>query len=113
VLHQEHQGFASTLLSTASSADAVDVVIRIIWGIVLDDPVNFRKVKTSLRNIGTKQNSALSLAELKVSTRSFLLFLLSVDVFNRDVDVVEQVGIKLDRIARRHKHHNFLFQVFP
>jgi hypothetical protein len=112
VLHQEHQGFASTLLAATGSSNTVDVIIRIIWGVVLDDPVNFREVKTSLSHIGAKQDSGLSLTELKVSARSFLLFLLSVDVFDGDVDVVQQVGVKLDSIAGRHKHHNFLLQVF-
>jgi hypothetical protein len=90
----------------------VDVIVRIIWGVVLDHPVNFREVKTSLSHIGAKQNSGLSLTKLKVSARPFLLFLLSVDVFHGDVNVVKQVGIKLNSIAGRHKHHNFLLQVF-
>lgn len=54
VLHQEHQSFPSTFLTSAGSTDAMDIIIRIIWRIVLDNPVNFRKVKTSLRNVGTK-----------------------------------------------------------
>lgn len=86
-------------MAATGSANTVDVIIRIIWGVVLDDPVNFREVKTSLSHISAKQDSGLSLTELKVSARSFLLFLLSVDVFDGDVDVVQQVGVKLDSIA--------------
>jgi len=44
----------------------VNIVLRIIWGIVLDDPVNFGKVEASLSDISAKENTLVTLAEFKV-----------------------------------------------
>jgi len=77
----------------------MNVIIRIIWGVKLDNPVNFREIKTSLGHICAEQNAFLSLAELKVSTGTLLLLLLSMDVLHWHVHIVEQVRIKLDGVA--------------
>jgi hypothetical protein len=37
---QEHQTAALAVGTTGGSADAVDVVTRVIWGVELDDPVD-------------------------------------------------------------------------
>ena len=67
MLHQEKKCFASTCCSTACSPHTMYVIIRIIWWIKLDHPVNFWKVETSLSNISAKQYACFSLAKFKVS----------------------------------------------
>jgi hypothetical protein len=69
----------------------VDVIVGIIWRVVLDDPVNVREIEPSLGHIGTKEHSGFGLVELKVDRGSFLLFLLSVDVADLDIDIVQEV----------------------
>lgn len=44
VLQEEDQSFATTVSASACPSHSVDVVFRIIWGVVLDDPVNFREI---------------------------------------------------------------------
>jgi hypothetical protein len=46
------------------------------------------------------------LAELKERGRALLLLLLAVDVLDRDVDVVEQLGMVLDAGTGREEHHD-------
>jgi len=113
VFEQEEQRFSAAGRATTSSSDSVNIIIRIIWGVKLDDPVNFREVETSLCNVGAKQNSFLCLTELKVGARSLLLLLFSVNVGHGNVYVIKEIGVELDSIARRHKDHNFFLQVLP
>jgi hypothetical protein len=77
----------------------VDVIIWIIGRVVLDNPVNFGEVKTSLSDIGAKEDSGFGLAKLKVCARPLLLLLFPVDVFNWNIDVVKKVGIEFDGIT--------------
>lgn len=46
------------------------------------------------------------LAELKERSRALLLLLAAVDIHDGDIDVIEQLGVELDRIARREEHLN-------
>lgn len=69
----------------------MDVVFRIIWGVKLDDPVNLREVKATLSDIRTQEDTSLSLAEFEISRSTLLLFLLTVDVLDRDVHIVEKI----------------------
>lgn len=89
----------------------MDIIIWIIRGIILHNPVDVRKVKTSLGNVSADENALFSLAEFKVSSGSLLLLLLAVDVFDRDVDVVEEVAVELYCITTGHENHHLLFQV--
>jgi hypothetical protein len=77
----------------------VDVIIWIIGRVVLDNPVNFGEVKTSLSDIGAKEDSGFGLAKLKVCACPLLLLLFPVDVFNWNIDVVKKVGIEFDGIT--------------
>ena len=113
VIEEEEECFAATFLATASTPDSVDVVIGIIRRIVLDHPVNFGEVESSLSNIGAEKNAGLSLAKLEVCACSLLLLLLPVDVFDGHIDIVEQVRVKLDSVAGRHENHDFLLQILP
>ena len=89
----------------------MDVIFRIIRWIVLNNPVNVREVKTSLRYISTQQYASSSLAEFKVRGRPLLLLLLSMDVFYWDVNVIKQVTIEFDCVATAHEYHYLLFHV--
>ena len=40
-----------------------------------------------------------------------MLLLLPVNVFDRNVDVVEQIRVELDRVARRHEDHYLFLHV--
>lgn len=51
VLVDEQQGLARATSSSRSSADSVDVVIRIVGRVVLHNPVDLREVKTSLSHV--------------------------------------------------------------
>lgn len=99
VLEQEEEGTATTLGATTCPAHSVDVVIGIIGRVELDDPVNLREIKTTLRYISAEEDTLLSLAELKVSRCALLLLLLPVDVLDWNVYVVEQIRVELDSVA--------------
>ena len=112
VLQQEEQGFSAALGATACPAHAVDVVVGVIWGVVLDHPVDLGEVESSLGHISAQENARFCLTELKVRAGAFLLLLLAVNVFDGDVYVVEQIRVKLNSVALTHEHHHFLLQIF-
>jgi len=113
VLQKEEQSFAATVRTTTRPAHSVDVIIGIIWGVVLDNPVHLWKVEASLRHIRTQEDAVTCLTELEVGACALLLLLLTVDVFNGNINVVEQVRVKLHCITARHEDHNLLGHVFP
>jgi len=100
VLEEENQGLAAAFSTSACPSDSVDIVLRIIWGVVLDDPVNFGEVEATLCHIRAQQNAFISLAKFEVGRRPLLLLLLPMNVFHRHVHIIEQVGIKLHGVAR-------------
>jgi len=112
MLEKEEKGFATSRGATACSADTVDVIIWIIWRVKLNNPVNFWKVKTTLCNISTKEDTGLSLTELKVGASTFLLLLLTMNIFYRNIDIVKQIWVKFDSITGWHKYHDLLFHIF-
>ena len=69
----------------------MNIVIRIIGRVELNDPIDLREVKASLGNIGAQKNACFGLAELKVGRSTLLLFLLAVNVLNWHVDVIEEI----------------------
>jgi hypothetical protein len=69
----------------------VDVLLGVIWGVVLDDPVHCRDVQATRCHVCAQQDALVRLAELKEGAGALLLLLLAVDVLHRDVDVVEQL----------------------
>ncbi len=44
VLKEKQEGAALTFSTAGGPADPVDVVLRVIWRVVLDDPVDLREV---------------------------------------------------------------------
>ena len=69
----------------------MNVLLGVIRGVELDDPVHGRNVQATSRNVCTQQDASLSLAELEEGGRPFLLLLLAVDVLYRDVHIVQQL----------------------
>ena len=117
-------------LATRRAADPVDVLPRIIRGIKLDDPIDGRDVQTAgllalhgcwlllhataacgagtvaaHRHVCAQEDRPLGVAELKERGRSFVLFLLAVQVKARDVDVVQQLAVVFD--LRRERTHGW------
>lgn len=77
----------------------MDIIIRIIRRVILDDPVDLREIKTSLGHVRAEQNTCLGLAEFEVSRRALLLLLLAMNVLHWNIDVVEQIRVELDGVA--------------
>ena len=77
----------------------MNIVIRIIGRVVLNDPIDLREVKASLGNVSAQKNASLGLAELKVGRSTLLLFLFSVNVLDWHVDVIEEIRVVFDSIA--------------
>jgi len=69
----------------------MDVIIWIIWRIVLNNPVYLWEVKAALGYIGANEDALVSLGEFEVNRSALLLFLLAVDILDRDINVVEKV----------------------
>lgn len=91
MLQEEQEGPALAFGSAGCAAHSMDVVFGIIGRVVLDDPVDLREVEASLGNVRAQENACLRLAELKVGRSTLLLLLLSVNVLDRDVHIVEEV----------------------
>lgn len=69
----------------------MNVFLWVIWGIVLDNPIDRGDIQTSSGNIGAEHDSRLSVTELEVRRSSLRLFLFAVNRQNGDVNVVEQL----------------------
>ena len=111
VLQEEEKGAPATFRASASSAHSVDIVIRIIGRVKLDDPINFREIKTTLRNISAQKYAFLSLTELEIGGCALLLLLFAVNVLDRNIDIVEQIRVELDSVAARHEDHDLFLEV--
>ena len=89
----------------------MDVIFWIIRWVVLYNPVNVWEIKTSLSNISAQENASFSLSKLKICGGSLLLLLFTVDVFDRNIYVIEQVTVELDCIATAHENHYLFLEV--
>jgi len=61
----------------------------------------------SYRHIGAQEDGMVRVAKLEKCRRAFVLLLLAVQVQAWDVDVIEQLTVIFDRIARRKEHDDF------
>jgi hypothetical protein len=100
VFQQEQEGTSLAVSTTGSTANSMNVIFRIIGRVILNDPVNLGEVEASLCDIRAEKDSCFSLAELEVGRSTLLLLLLSMNVLDWDVNVVQEVGIKLNSVAR-------------
>lgn len=89
----------------------MDIVSGVIWRVKLDDPINFGDIQPSSRYIRTEQYTRWSIAKLEECVGSFLLFLFTVQVEYRYVDIVEQLRVVFDRVAGRKEDNDLLLQI--
>src|SRR5262249_23708123 len=89
-------------------ADAVDVLLRVVRRVKLDDPVDGRDVQSAGRHVRAQQDSGLCIAKLEKGGRSLVLLLFAVQIENGDVNVIQQLRIKFDSIARGKEDDNLL-----
>ncbi|TKW56812.1 hypothetical protein CTA1_6381 [Colletotrichum tanaceti] len=123
---QEHEGSALAVGSARRPADAVDVVARVIGRVDLDDPVycgdlgggigqgkDERKtyIQTTGGDVSADERALLGVAKLEKGVGPLLLLLLAVQVQHRQVDVVEQLGVVLDRVATAEEDNDLLLEV--
>lgn len=57
----------------------MDVVTRVIWRVVLNDPVDARDVQAPRRDISTEKGTSFSVTEFEEGSRAFLLFLFALE----------------------------------
>jgi len=88
------------------AAHAVDVLLRVVRRVVLNDPVHVRDVQPARRDVRAQQHARLGLAEVEEGGRALRLLLLAVDVPARQVDVVEELRVVLDGVAGGEEHHD-------
>ena len=72
----------------------MNIIFRIIWGIILNDPINLGDIETSGGHVCTEQDSGFGVAKLKVGRGAFRLLLLPVNGHARNVDIVEELNIR-------------------
>lgn len=107
----KEKGSSGTTSTSRCSSNSMNVIFWIIWRVVLDNPINIWEIKTPLSNIRAQKDASSSLREFEICGSSLLLLLLSMNVFNWDVNIIEEVTVKLDRVTARHEHHHLLFQI--
>mmetsp|Transcript_58731 Transcript_58731/g.182443 ORF Transcript_58731/g.182443 Transcript_58731/m.182443 type:complete len:206 (+) Transcript_58731:630-1247(+) len=89
----------------------MDVLLGLIWGIVLDDPVDAGNVEPARRHVGAQEDTLVRCAEAVVGRAPRRLLLLPVDADHRDVDVIQQLIVELHGIAGREEDHDLLVSV--
>lgn len=83
-LRKEHeQSSAAAALAADRSTDAMDVLLRVVRWIVLDDPIHSGNVQAPGRNVCAKENALLRLVKLQKGSRPPLLLLLAVNVLRK------------------------------
>ncbi|KAJ6438178.1 LOW QUALITY PROTEIN: acetyltransferase [Purpureocillium lavendulum] len=123
---QEHEAAALAISASRRSAHSVDVVARVVRRVELDDEVDggdLRNVSNGMRcdtiggqshikttggDIRADQNTMRRVAELEERVGALLLLLLAVQVQHRAVDVVEELGVVLDRVAAAEEDDDLL-----
>ena len=111
MLVDKEKGSSGTTGASRCSTNSMNVIFWIIWRIVLNNPINIWEIKTSLRNVGAKKDACFGLGEFEICGCPLLLLLFSMNVFNRDVNIVKEIAVKLDRVTARHKDHNLFLQI--
>ena len=74
---EEEQKALPGLPGTRCATDPVDVVARIVRGIVLDDPIDVRDIETARSYVCAQEDARLGIYELEEGGRALLLLLLA------------------------------------
>lgn len=126
---QEHQAASLAFFATGCTADSVDVVSGVIWGVELDNPVHRGDlncqnhilkvergkagtyIQSSCCNIGTDQGSLFSVTEFEKGVGPLLLLLLSMQLEHRQINVVKQFCVVFHTVTTREEHNNLFLEV--
>jgi len=116
-----------------SSVAPVNVLLGIIRGIKLDDPINARNVQTTSSHVRAEEDStimncqrivnktkerkkaiepSLSIAEFKERLGALGLLLLAVQREDIHVNVIEKLSVVLNRVDGGEEHNDLLLEVF-
>mmetsp|Transcript_21272 Transcript_21272/g.72049 ORF Transcript_21272/g.72049 Transcript_21272/m.72049 type:complete len:255 (-) Transcript_21272:890-1654(-) len=110
---EEKQSLARGGAAARRAAHAVDVLARVVGRVVLDDPVDVRDVEAARGDVGAEEDAGLCLAELEERGSAFGLLLSAVDVHDRHINVVQQVGVELYGVARGEEDHDLVLLMVP
>jgi hypothetical protein len=107
----------------------VDIVARVVWGVELDDPVDFGNVEPTRGDVGTEEDARGGVDVFKECIGTLLLLLLAlvvsiravrsnqkewgthVQVQNGNIDIVQQLCVVLYRIATAEKDDDLFLEV--
>lgn len=134
---QEEQQALPALARPGRPSDPVDVITGIIGRVELDDPVDLGNVEPTGGDVGTEEVPRGSVTEFEKRVGPFLLLLLAlrvevgskvslytppdisrgqhqthVQIQDRNVDIIQELGVILDLVTAR-KEHNDLFLQIP
>ena len=73
---EEHETFAG-IACTSSTPNPVDIISRIVWWVVLNDPVDSGNIKSSRCDVCAEEDSGLGVAEFQECGSTLLLLLVS------------------------------------
>jgi len=82
----------------------VDILAGVIGWVELHDPVHLGDVQPSCGHVSGEEDTAAGIAKLEEGGGALALLLAAVQVEDGNVDVVEQLAVELDRVARAHEH---------
>ena len=77
----------------------------------MNNPVDFRDIQASRCDVRANENARWHFLKLKESTGSFGLFLFAVEFKDRQVNIIQQLAMVLDRSTRTHKDDDFLLKI--
>ena len=108
----ESQSFTFIFWSGCSS-NSMYISLNILRNIKLNDPINFREIKTSRGNISTDENTILLFTKSEINSHSFFLFLMSLKLIERTTELKLSKGLidKSNLLASRRKNQDFLFMM--
>lgn len=108
---QHEQRMARCARTTRSTSNTVNVLAWIIWRIILNNPIHLRYIQATCSHICAEQDARLGIAELEECRGTFRLLLLAMNRGHRQIDVVEELMMILDRHAGGEEDHDLLLAI--
>ena len=87
----------------------MDIFLYVKRGVVLNNPINFRNVKTSRSDVSTEKYSLFEHIKFIKGERPFLLLLFAMNFHYINIDVVQEIRVEFDAVAGGEEDHHFLF----
>mmetsp|Transcript_34488 Transcript_34488/g.90756 ORF Transcript_34488/g.90756 Transcript_34488/m.90756 type:complete len:214 (+) Transcript_34488:413-1054(+) len=107
---QEEQG-AAAATRARRAADAMDIGLRLVGRVELYNPVDGGDVKAARGDVGAEQHARRRRAKVKKGSGALVLLLVAVEVEDGQIDVVQQLRVVLDRVARREEDDDLLVAI--